>query len=389
MIKSAGEEVCRHFGECGGCRFQDVDYTTQLVNKQSYLEDLFDKPLGQRLQPIVGSPNIYFYRNKMEFSFSKNNGQLICGLHNSRNKREVVDIKECKIFSEDTPVILDSLRMFFGKQNTSVHNRFRHKGFLRHLVLREAKNTQDFMVDIVTSSESILDKDMLGQILLSLTLKKRISSLIWTINDSLSDAVIPESWQVLYGGEFIEEVVGGLHFRILPYSFFQVNSYILEDFHKTLQSILNLKGHEKILDLFSGLGAISLVLAHLCDFIWAVEVEPHTVENAYINTALNRINNVSFLSGDVRKVLFNNMRLWKNNIDVVIVNPPRSGVSRKIVQRIKEIYPRRIVYSSCNPKSFSHDIAAFTDSYSVELIRPFDFFPHTPHIELLGLLLRK
>ena len=134
---------------------------------------------------------------------------------------------------------------------------------------------------------------------------------------------------------------------------------------------------------------MSLVLAHQCEFVWAIEQDPRAVEYAYINASLNNIKNVSFLVQDVRKALFLNKSAWKNNIDVVIVNPPRSGISKKVIKRIKEILPKKIIYSSCNPKTFSQDVRSLLDLYTIKVMQPFDFFPHTPHVEVLSLLLRK
>ncbi|MBN2120580.1 MAG: 23S rRNA (uracil(1939)-C(5))-methyltransferase RlmD [Candidatus Omnitrophica bacterium] len=383
-------KLCRHFGECGGCKLQDLDYKKQLSIKQSSLFDISPREaIRSKIQPIKGSPEIYFYRNKMEFSFSQNNGRIVCGLHHSLQKRRVVDIQECTIFSEDAPLILGALKEIFRKSGLTCHSTFSHRGFLRHLVLREAKNTEDLMVNIVTSSENILDKETIKISLLNLGLKKRVVSLVWTVNDAFSDVVIPQKREIFHGRDYIEEKIHNFTFKILPYSFFQVNPYILDDFYTELKDLLNLKGKEKILDLFSGAGTISIILANSCDFIWAIEQSQQAVENAYSNLALNNIKNITFLSGDARKVLYSNLQLWKDNIDIVIINPPRGGVAKKIIQRVKAINPEKIVYSSCNPKTFSQDIRGFLDSYDIEIIQPFDFFPHTPHVELLSLLVRK
>ena len=382
-------EICRHFGECGGCKFQDIEYPAQLLTKHNEIKNLLKHPLSSKLAPIIGSDHIYFYRNKMEFSFLRHDDRISCGLHHLRHKREIINIEECNIFSKDTALILESLRRFFNDKGTSVYDRYSHKGFLRHLVLREAKNTQDFMVNLVTSSQGSFDKEELVRVLLCLSLNKRISSIIWTVNDSLSDAVVPERCSVIYGENYIEEIIQGLRFKIMPHSFFQVNPCILDTFYATLKGILNLQESHRVLDIFCGMGTISFILSGLCDFVWGIEAESYAVDNAYINASSNNIKNAAFLSGNARTVLFNNMYLWKNNIDIVVINPPRSGISKKIIQRIKEINPGKIIYSSCNPVSFMENLEWFLDSYDIDIIQPFDFFPHTPHVEVLGLLVSR
>ncbi|MCD6539698.1 MAG: 23S rRNA (uracil(1939)-C(5))-methyltransferase RlmD [Candidatus Omnitrophica bacterium] len=384
--------VCKHFGVCGGCRFQNLEYPEQLEKKQKFLENLFS-PLknSPEISPIVPSPKIYFYRNKMEFSFAQEASRLICGLHTRFNRRRVIDIEECFLFSENAPSVLERVKDFFRKERVSSYNTFSHSGFLRYLVLRESKTKNDFMVNIVTTSESSLDEEAFKSALISLRLKgkKRITSLVWTISDKFSDAVVPEKFEVFYGQDYLEEEIKGFKFRIPVFSFFQVNPFILEVFFEFIKTHLEDSKERTALDLFSGVGSLSLFLAREFSFVWAVEQDELAVKTSLVNASLNNINNVSFLNSDVKKALFLNLNLWREKIFLVFINPPRAGLSKKIIKRIKNIVPEKIIYSSCNPKSFIVDLQNFLDCYRIKLIQPFDFFPHTPHIEVLALLERR
>ena len=382
------ERICRHFGECGGCKYQDIPYALQLENKEKVLSEIFSeagiKTLPER---IIASPQQYYYRNKMEFSFSDEEGKTVCGLHSSSHRRRVTGLSECRIFSENIPLLLPEIEKLFT--GLSVYSTFSYKGFLRHLVLRESKHRQGFLVNIVVSSQGEVDRKALVEKITSLPLKKPVTGIILTVNNALSDTVIPDKWEVLYGSGFLEEEISGLVFKIYPYSFFQVNPYILNSFYSVLKEMLSLKGEETVLDLFSGVGAISLVLSKSCGFVWAIEQDADAVDTARENALLNGIKNTAFLSGDVRKVLYREMAVWRGKIGVITINPPRSGLSKKVIKRVVDIRPEKIAYSSCNPRTFSEDIKMFLDDYSLEIIQPFDFFPHTPHMEVLALLTRR
>jgi len=285
----------------------------------------------------------------------------------------------------------EGVKDFFRKERVSSYNTFSHSGFLRYLVLRESKTKNDFMVNIVTTSESSLDEEAFKSALISLRLKgkKRITSLVWTISDKFSDAVVPEKFEVFYGQDYLEEEIKGFKFRIPVFSFFQVNPFILEVFFEFIKTHLEDSKERTALDLFSGVGSLSLFLAREFSFVWAVEQDELAVKTSLVNASLNNINNVSFLNSDVKKALFLNLNLWREKIFLVFINPPRAGLSKKIIKRIKNIVPEKIIYSSCNPKSFIVDLQNFLDCYRIKLIQPFDFFPHTPHIEVLALLERR
>ena len=382
--------TCKHFGYCGGCRFLDREYSLQLEEKDERCRELLqDSGVKANLQEIIPSPQPLYYRNKMEFTFYHDGGDLVCGLHRRDKNRTVFQLEECLLFSEDIPVIMAAVMEFARNRGLPAYHPYRHQGFWRNLVVREGKFTDQIMVNLVTSSQGDFDEDALRETLDGLPTKKRIVSLIHTVNDSLSNAVIPERVTVLAGSSFLEEEVFNLSFRIPPFSFFQVNPFIMNVFYPELHRVLDLKGNENILDLFCGSGTISLVLSSRANSILGIELDEVAIENAHSNARINRIENLSFIAGKASKVMVENRNDWPGRFDLVVVNPPRSGISKKVVKRILEINPERVVYSSCNPNTFFQQAGWLLERYQLEIVQPFDFFPQTPHMELLAVFNRE
>lgn len=382
--------ICKHFGYCGGCRFLDQEYSLQLRKKNEHCRELLlDSGIKTKLSEIIPSPQPLYYRNKMEFTFYHDGGELVCGLHRRDKNRSVFQLEECLLFSEDISFIMTAVMEFARKSGQTAYHPYRHQGFWRNLVVREGKFTDQIMVNLVTSSDGDLDEDDLREALNGLPTKKRITSLIHTINDSLSNAVIPEQVTVLNGSSFLEENVFNLSFRIPPFSFFQVNPFIMNEFYPKLHRILNLKGSENILDLFCGSGTIGLVLSSRANSIVGIELDKVAIENARSNALINRIENLTFITGKASKVMVENRSHWPGKFDLVVVNPPRSGISKKVVKRILEINPERVIYSSCNPKTFFQQAEWLLERYHLEAVQPFDFFPQTPHMELLAVFVRE
>jgi len=381
--------ICRHFGECGGCRSQDVPYPEQLAAKAARLEELRSaQGMAPVILPPVPSPSRWHYRNKMEFSFGERNGGIVCGLHHAEKKKDVLDITECRIFSPAAAAVLSAVREFARAGGLPAYNPYRKCGFWRNLVLREAKNRGGFLVNLVTTSRGEPDWEAL---LASLARELGTTnfSLIWTVNDSVSDAVIPAKTAILAGPGYLTEDVAGLTFRIHPFSFFQVNVSLLPDFYRHLSSSAALSGSENALDVFCGMGPISLILARDAKTVYGIEREEATVENARLNASLNRVENAVFIAGPARRVLKENSPRWRGALAAAVANPPRSGLGAKAARRIAELAPGTFIYSSCRPESFFPEAALFLDRYELESVRPFDFFPHTPHLEVVGVFRKK
>lgn len=380
-------KLCKHFPQCGGCRFQDIPYKEQLVDKEKKLREMSSSLDNTfEIKPINPSKQ-WFYRNKMEFTFASQE-EIICGLHSKKEKRKVVDIEECLIFSEDTPAIMKAIKRFIKAKNYSVYNKYSHKGFLRNLLIRETKFSNELMIGLVTTSEQELDKKNLVKQLTALKLKSGLKSIYWIINDSLSDAVIFEKKELLYGEPTIKEKLGNFIFNIGIDTFFQVNSYMLSNFYNKIKEYADLDSNQRVLDLFCGAGSIGLFLARDAKFVWGVEGNKSLTDQAWENVKINHIDNISFFASEVRKFL-NTQGIFYKDIDLLVINPPRGGLSNKIIRAILRLEPKKIIYSSCNPKTLFRDLIGLIDSYILKIIEPFDFFPHTPHVECLTFLQHK
>jgi len=378
-------KTCRHFLECGGCRFQDIPYPEQLIKKENIVKDLA-VPLSAEVKAI-NSAKSWHYRGKMEFTFSFDQ-DIICGLYSKINKGKVLDIEECLIFSEDLPLLLKTIKTFVNKKKYSVYNKYSHKGFLRNLVIRQTKINQELMLGIVTTSTEDLDKEGLVNELLKLKLGSSLKSIYWIVNDSLSDTVVFEKKELLHGDETIKEKIDDLNFNIGIDSFFQVNSYMLSNFYKKIKDYSEVSPEKRVLDLFCGVGSIGISLAKQAKFVWAVEIGQEIVDLAWKNARENNIENISFFVADSRKFL-NTQGAFYRGIEVLVLNPPRAGLSNKIIRAILRLEARNIIYSSCNPKALFRDLEELTKHYSLDFVEPFDFLPHTPHLECLASLKRK
>ena len=242
-------KLCKHFGECGGCSFQDIPYPEQLKNKEEKIKELMASyEVQTQLKPINSFPE-WFYRNKMEYTFGDKEG-IVCGLHNKRFRRQVFDLEECLISSPDTGAILKAVKEFSKKHNYPVYDRFSHEGFLRNLIVRQTKFTNELMIGFVTTSTNPLLKQELVEQLLSLKLTSPIKSIYWIVNDSLSDAVIFENKDLIYGEEFIKEKLDGMSFNIGIDTFFQVNPVGIERLYTKIRDYLKLNNQERVLDLY-------------------------------------------------------------------------------------------------------------------------------------------
>jgi len=378
-------KICKHFGLCGGCSFQDVAYSVQAVCKEESVRELMSVyGINCELKPINSYPE-WFYRNKMEFSFSERQGHLTCGLYKKGSHGELIDISECLIFSKDAGTILKAVKEYFTMKGHSAHNKFSHKGFLRNLIMRETKFTNELMLGLVTTSSEELDKEGFAEMLKKLKLNSTLKSVYRIVNDSCSDAVGFERKELLFGEPFIEEKLDKFKFKIAIDSFFQINPVAITSLYGKISDYAKCKTYEKVLDLFCGGGSIGIFLADAAKFVWGVEVSEAIVACAWQNAKENSIENISFFTADARAFL-NTQGAFYRDIDVLIINPPRSGLSNKIIRAILRLSPKAIFYSSCNPDTLFANIRELSVSYKPEFIEPFDFFPHTPHLETLVLL---
>lgn len=381
------QPLCEHFGICGGCSLQNLQYEKQIELKKEYLENTLKKiaNLDLKITTKFLSPEIYFYRNKMEFAFGKENGNLIIGLrervipYNKNYKKKVVPIKRCLIFSEKVEKIFPLVLDFFQTLKIEPYDPFTKKGQLRHLVVKESKNKKEIMIIIVTKKEIKINFEKLVTILCDKI--KEIKSIYWVGNDQIADVVAYEEKKLLFGSPFIEETMDKFSFRIYPETFFQPNTKCAEILYKKL--VEEIEKNENILGLYCGTGPIEIFVSEKSKSVVGIDWEVSNINTAKENCEINKIENCKFYAERAEKFL----NLINLKFDRIIVDPPRGGLSKKVIHKIVKTNCKNITYISCNPSTLARDLKEFIENgYEIEKIFLFDFFPHTSHLESLCFL---
>ena len=391
---------CEHFAFCGGCTFQQLDYEEQLNQKRQQVEDLFIRQAGIvnfKIDDVIGADEIYHYRNKMEFSFSNRRWVLpgeaedaykdfALGLHVPRRYDKILDINQCFIQPELGNDILNAVKSTAQELKLKPYDVKTHNVFLLHLVLRFGHNTGDVMVNLVTSYENPeliqpLADDIHEQF-------PQVTTIINNINTKKADIAFGEYETLLYGEPTITEKIGNLTFEISANSFFQTNTHQGEKLYKAALTGANLTGEEIVYDLYCGTGSISLLLAQKSKEVHGFELITSSIEDATRNAISNGITNVYFHKANLDFFF----KKGKNRNDlpdphVIVIDPPRAGMHKDVVSALPKFGAKRLVYISCNPTTQSRDIALLLEEgYTLKKLTMVDMFPHTPHIETVGIL---
>ncbi|MBN4069627.1 MAG: 23S rRNA (uracil(1939)-C(5))-methyltransferase RlmD [Alkaliphilus sp.] len=382
--KSPYETVvpCTHYGKCGGCSLQTLPYEIQLSEKENWVKKLFE---NVRIEPeqwlkIEGSPVIQDYRNKMEFSFGDEfkGGPLTLGMHKKGMHYDIVTVDECIIMDNDFRKILATILEFFKARNIPKYNNRKREGYLRHLVVRKAHNTSEMLVNLVTSTQLQVDTSDLVSELTKLDLDSKIVGILHTFNDNLSDTVQSDKTETLFGQDFITEKVFELKFKISPFSFFQTNTLGTEKLYSIVKEFVGDSKDKTIFDLYCGAGTISQIVANQAKQVIGIEINEEAVKAARESAKENSIANCKFIAGDVKEEVQN----LNEKPDIIVLDPPRAGITPKALEHIAEFNAEKIVYVSCNPKSLVEDLKFFVGKgYMVEKLQVVDMFPHTPHVE--------
>ena len=397
---------CVHFGTCGGCKWQHVDYKGQLQFKQQHVIDSFERIGGFKdlpIQPIIGAKEIFFYRNKMEFSFSSEEWQesppaahfeperthagLYLGLHVPQRFDKILDLKECHLQSEVSNGILSFTRSFFRERAIPVYATESDSGYLRFLVIRQSRRTDELMVNLVTRID---DPELMESYAAALQEAfPKVTTIVNTINSKRAQIAFGDLERIYKGEGIIRERLGNRTFIISAGSFFQTNTAQAERLFETARNLAEFKSSDVVFDLYSGTGSIALFISSDVKQVIGVESVEGAQKDAERNAAANGITNCDFILGDLKDRLTRDddwIRKYPKP-DVVILDPPRSGIHTKVIERIVEINPSRIVYVSCNPATQARDVKLFcSDSYRIAKLQPVDMFPHTYHIENVALL---
>jgi 23S rRNA (uracil1939-C5)-methyltransferase len=391
-VVSAGaarvEAPCAHYPACGGCRFQDLAYDAQLQAKQEQVREALRRIGGIEeppLEPIVPAESQFHYRNKLEYSFTATPSGPALGFHQAGRWDEVLEVDKCWLTTDLGNAIRDAVRDWSREERLEPYDQAEHSGYLRHLVVREGRNTGQALVQLSTAAGERFERDQFVE-----TLRRfpQVRSIHWAVNDTPAEVTnLPTT--LLWGDEAIEEELCGLRFRVRPNAFLQTNTAMAERLYGLAGEFAALQGGETVYDLYSGIGTIGLSLASRALTVWGVEVSPESVACALENADLNGITNAAFFAGETADALAE-LRQRAGDPDVVVVDPPRSGLSNKALRRLGRLEAPRIVYVSCNPTTLAGDVKELAASwgYGLERARPVDMFPHTPHTETVALLTR-
>ncbi|MBE0428583.1 MAG: 23S rRNA (uracil(1939)-C(5))-methyltransferase RlmD [Thermoleophilia bacterium] len=380
------QPACAHFGVCGGCSWQSLPYETQLEFKQKQVGDCLKRIGGVEEPPLdepLGAAPLWRYRNKVEFSFAPAPGAGIdLGFHRPGEWQRVINIDDCVLHSQLTNKIRNLTRELVRESGLEAYDPRSGAGFFRHLVLREGANTGEVMVNLVTAPGEFPEKQDFARRLT--TDHPEIASLVWSVNSTKASVATGFPFQVLAGRDHIFEEIRGLRLKVSPSSFLQTNTHMAERLYRKAVGYAGLRGEELVFDLYCGIGSISLLLARGCREVFGIEIMEEAVILARENTRANGAENAGFAVGKVRKVL-KDLGL-RRRPDVVVMDPPRAGASKKEVQRILEIMPSRIVYVSCNASTLAGNAAQLVEGgYRLLGAGAVDMFPHTPHIEVVAL----
>jgi 23S rRNA (uracil1939-C5)-methyltransferase len=394
---------CEHFGVCGGCKWQHIKYEEQLKFKQSEVENNLIR-IGNldlpKITPIKAAKNDYFYRNKMEYSFSDTRWLSVeeiesnkvieeknaLGFHIPGMWNKVVDINKCWLQEDFTNNIRNSIRDFSIKNNIPFFNHSTQSGELRTLMIRTT-STGEIMILIQFYIDNKSNRELLLNFIREIF--PDTNSLLYVINNKANDTIYDQKVECHYGNSFITEQMEGLKFKINAKSFYQTNSDQAYELYKIVREVSELSSSDIVYDLYTGTGTIALFIAKNAKKIVGIEAVPDAIIAAKENAINNKIKNVDFFVGDMKSVFNNDFIKANGNPDVIITDPPRDGMHKKVIDQIKNIAPKKIIYVSCNSATQARDLELLKDDYDVIRSQAVDMFPQTHHVENVVLLKKK
>lgn len=395
--------VCEHFGTCGGCKWQHMGYEHQLHFKQREVENNLKRIGGIELpeiSPILGSGKHYFYRSKMEFSFSdsrwlseaeiKSNEEIgdrnALGFHIPGMWDKILDIKKCHLQADPSNAIRLEIKSFAEANNMAFFNPRRQEGLLRTVMIRTT-STKEIMVVIQFFEDDVIKRELLLNHLAETF--PEITSLQYIVNQKQNDTIYDQDVICFHGKDHITEEMEGLHFKINAKSFYQTNSEQAYELYKVTRDFAGLTGEELVYDLYTGTGTIAQFVAKKAKRVIGIEAIPEAINDAKANAKNNAIDNADFFVGDMKTVFDTTFIDQNGRPDVVITDPPRDGMHKKVVEQLLKIAPKKIVYVSCNSATQARDLALMDAEYKVVKVQPVDMFPQTHHVENVVLLQKR
>ncbi|MDB4978490.1 MAG: rRNA mehtyltransferase RumA [Candidatus Peribacteria bacterium] len=418
VLKKAKDEIqprCPHFHDCGGCVWQNLPYDKQISYKEDIVRETLmhvtpvdeseRKTLGGRVLNIVPSPQVFYYRNKMELSFGyqimrseEQNGRRIyidenpsVGLHQPGEWSTVLPITECHLYDEQMSMLLSDVRRFMEQTHLSVYNPKTQKGMLRTLLLRRGVHTGEQMICFMVNARKKELEPLFQSFMRAFGGRPHLASLLIVEHTGGSERPELPKIHTLVGKPTITERLFDLNFEISPFSFFQTNTLGAEKLYRAIAEAADLTQRDTVLDLYCGMGTIGQYLARFCHKVVGVESHPSAIDDALKSAGRNKVANISFYKGRAEQVLLQQLKPGgKYTFDVIIVDPPRAGLHPKAREAVIAHAPKRIVYVSCNTATFARDLGEFLkQGYELRTVQPVDLFPHTAHIETVALLQKK
>ena len=400
LSKNHIKPICENFGTCGGCKWQNLKYEEQIKYKEKQVFDQISrigKAVASRINPIIGAEKTEYYRNKLEFTFSnkrwitkeevENKTEIsekrALGFHIPGRFDKILDIKQCYLQKDPSNEIRQAIKKFAIKNNFEFFDLIEQKGFLRNLIIRTTSKNE--VMVIVSFFKD--DKTKIKKILSFLKEKfPELTSIMYVINPKGNDTINDLNLKLFHGKEYITEIMDDLKFKIGPKSFFQTNYEQALKLYRITKEYAKLTGKEIVYDLYTGTGTIANFIAKDAKQVIGMEYIEEAIEDAKKNSAINKINNAEFITGDIKDMFTLNFMAKHGKPDVVILDPPRAGVHPEILKNMIFALPLRIVYISCNPATQARDIAILNKHYGIKQIQPIDMFPHTHHVENIVLM---
>lgn len=395
------QPVCKHYGTCGGCKWQILPYSEQLRYKQQQVVDNLTR-IGKvqlpEIRPIMGSEKVYHYRNKLEFTFADHQWltteemkagvpfQPGLGFHMPNCFDKVMQVDECHLMDPLNDAIRNGVYRFAVEHGMTFYNEHSHSGQLRNLMIRNNEQGE-YMVVVVFGDELTKEGEGLLQYLRDEF--KQIISLQYVINEKFNDTIGDLEVHVFYGQEAIIEQMEGLRFKVGPKSFYQTNTEQAYELYKVVREFAGLTGKELVFDLYTGTGTIANFVAKKAKQVIGIEYVPEAIEDAKLNAAFNGLTNTLFFAGDMKDILTQAFVNEYGKPDVIITDPPRAGMHEDVINTILFAAPERIVYVSCNPATQARDLNLLNGAYEVVAVQPVDMFPHTQHVENVVLLKKR
>ncbi len=389
ILKASPHRVipkCKIYDQCGGCNLQHLDYQYQLIMKTNFVKEQLLKisKLNVIVNDCIGMEDCWKYRNKTQVPFGVRNNKVIAGFY-KENTHEIIDMDRCEIQDALADEIVNFMKTIAQKYKIPIYNELEHIGNLRHVIIRKAQVSNEYMVTLVTKEDKLKNEEKIISELINRF--PQIKSIVQNINPKKTNTILGDYQKVLYGKEYIIDYIGDVKFAISSKSFYQVNPVQTKVLYDQVLKYANLTGNETIIDAYCGIGTIGLYLAKQAKAIYGVEIVSDAIKDARLNAKLNNFTNAYYEVGKAEEII----KKWqkeKIEADIIIVDPPRKGCDSSLLNTIKEMNIPRMIYVSCDPATLARDLKNLSDTFDIIEVQPVDMFPHTSHVECVVLMSR-